>query len=117
MPWSEENIFKSESIVEPRVLVTEHRFNLKGVTTTVTVRIYKNLKGPADARFSFETSHLIHTPEQAGPYSPSVPWYDDHYYALHRAVDSIVSYYAAAIEKGHNPSSDWLVPNEFFGPA
>jgi hypothetical protein len=114
MPWSEDDIFRDESIVEPRVLVSEHRFNLEHIDSSVTVRIYKHLRGNQESRFSFETSHYIHTPEQIGPYIPSTPWYDDQSYALHRAVDSIVTYYNAAVKVGHTPSSEWLVPNEFF---
>jgi hypothetical protein len=114
MPWSDNDIFGDTSIVEPRVLVSEHRFNLEHIASSVTVRIYKHLSGDDDSRFSFETSHYIHTPEQMGPYVPSAPWYDEPSYALHRAVDSIVSYYRAAVEAGHVPSREWLEPNEFF---
>jgi hypothetical protein len=114
MSWTEKEIFSGDDIIEPSVLVSEHRFNLPDIPTSVRVRIYRHHKGPDDSRFAFETSHLIHTPEQMGPYSPGAPWYDDPQYALHRAVDSIVSYYRAAVSKGHVPSADWLVPNTFF---
>jgi hypothetical protein len=114
MPWTEEEIFAAEEIVEPALLASEHRFSLPGILTIIKVRIYRQLKAQSDMRFEFETSHLIHTPEQIGPYSPSAPWCDDADYALHRAVESIVSYYKAAVRNGHKPSVNWLVPNDFF---
>ena len=114
MSWTEEEVFAADEIVEPGALVSEHRFTLPGIPTMIRVRVYRQLKAQGDMRFEFETSHLIHTPQQIGPYSPSAPWSDDAQYALRRAVESIVSYYKAAVRNGHEPDANWLVPNEFF---
>jgi hypothetical protein len=59
----------------------------------------------------FEVSHSIHTPIQAGPYRTSRPIGDYWAYALHLAVDGIVSYYRQAVDAGHTPSESWLVKN------
>ena len=56
-------------------------------------------------------SHAIHTPMQAAPYRTSRPFDDDWAYALHRAVDGLLSYYRAAVAAGHLPEEAWLVKN------
>lgn len=57
----------------------------------------------------FEVSHAIHTPTQADPYRTSTPFADDWAYALHRAVDGLISYYKEAVAAGHVPNENWLV--------
>ena len=59
----------------------------------------------------FRVSHAIHTPVQAGAYRTSIPTGDDWEYALHRAVQGLLSYYKDAVEAGHQPKETWLVSN------
>ncbi len=57
----------------------------------------------------FHVSHAIHTPLQIDPYRTSNPFADYWEYALHRAVDGLLSYYKQAVSAGHAPSESWLV--------
>ena len=61
-------------------------------------------------RTKFRLSHVIKTPMLAGPYRTSLPFGDDPGYALHKAIAGLTSYYRQAIEEGHDPCEDWLVP-------
>lgn len=47
MSWTEEEIFAADEIVEPGALVSEHRFTLPGIPTTIKVRVYRQLKAQA----------------------------------------------------------------------
>lgn len=58
----------------------------------------------------FELSHAIKTPLQGAPYRTSLPFDDSPGHALHRAVDGLTRWYRDAVENGHQPSEDWLVP-------
>lgn len=115
MAWTEKSIFEDKALLEPRKFVAEYEFYLKAIPVKIRVRIYEDLKPnvPSDPYY-FSTSHSIHTPEQIGPYTPSAPWTSDPQYALRKAVESVVLYYRAAKEKGHQPSESWLVRNEDF---
>lgn len=115
MTWTEENVFESKFLIEPRKLVAEYEFYLDDISVKIGVRIFKDIKPNVRSDpYYFSTSHYIHTPEQVGPYTPSGPWTSDPESALHRAVESLASYYREAKEKGHKPSKTWLVPNEDF---
>lgn len=115
MSFTESEIFGKKGIISARVLVSEYIFSLDEILTPIRIKIYREVNShrPADS-YLFETSHSIHTPEQIGPYTPSAPWTDTPEYALKRAVDSIISYYQQAIQKGHTPNENWLVPNDVF---
>ncbi|WP_234732397.1 hypothetical protein [Acidocella facilis] len=56
----------------------------------------------------FKLSHAIHTPEQAGPYITSNPSGDYWEYALHRAINGLISYYKSAVNAGCQPKESWL---------
>ncbi len=59
----------------------------------------------------FSVSHSIHTPLQVAPYRSSHTFGDYWAYALHRALDSLLSYYRQAVTDGHMPCEAWLVKN------
>jgi len=107
-----EEILKTYPEVEgAAVLVGEYRFRLKGIATTITLRFLKDIETGV---VSFEQSHYIYTPTQAGPYVTSRPWNDDEARALHQAVFGFKNQYEGAVAAGHVPNDSWLVPNENF---
>jgi hypothetical protein len=63
-----------------------------------------------DGREKFHVSHSILTPIQAGPYRTGKPIA----YALHRAIDGLISSYRDAVNAGHGPEESWLGPNQLF---
>ncbi|HUT53686.1 MAG TPA: hypothetical protein VM658_09860 [bacterium] len=111
MPWTIESALEGESITEPIQLLSEFEFHVGELTTPIRIKLFRRIGGK---EVWFRQSHFIHTPSQFDPYMTSLPFADDEAYALHRAVDSIVSYYEAAIKDGHTPDEKWLVPNEGF---
>jgi hypothetical protein len=76
--------------------------------TPVTIDIGRFLTSE-NAKFS--VTHSIHTPVQGGPYRTSKPYAEDAAYALHRAIDGLISYYEEAVRAGHEPEESWLVEN------
>lgn len=90
---------------------SEYSFNLRGIPTTITVRLYRReARGPV----WFEQSHWIKTPEQIGPYRTSRPFNDDESRALRQAVTGLTQFYDMAVKAGHEPSKAWLVENKNF---
>jgi hypothetical protein len=81
------------------------RFRLSGID--IEVRI--DLEDVGGGNVRFHRSHAIHTPVQIGPYHPGRDWDDDPAYAMHRAIESLASYYQQALRAGHKPSPQWLV--------
>ena len=58
----------------------------------------------------FYRSHAIKTPTQLGPYLPSRTFEDTPEAALCTAVSSITDYFRRAVDAGHVPAEEWLVP-------
>lgn len=81
--------------------------NLGVLGEPITIKLTPDRDGIHTA---FDLSHAIHTPVQATPYRTSRPFDDDHAYALSRAISGLTMYYDMAIEAGHQPSEEWLVP-------
>jgi len=105
-----------EDIAEAYVLVREIKLYFRlgdGISPQIKVRIYKHhLYG--DSPYMFETSHYLHTPLQAGPYITSDPFASTEEEALRKAIFTLGAFLKSAIDKGHEPSEEWFVPNENF---
>lgn len=85
-----------------------YSFWLKGIP--VEIKVVLSATGDRGG-FNFQTSHVIKTPNQIGPYHPSRPWGDDAGYALYLAVTSITQYYEEATKAGLKPEAAWMIPN------
>jgi hypothetical protein len=79
----------------------------------IKIKIYMSGVIP-NTPFHFEVSHHAHTPEQAGPYHPSRTSAETESEAIRQAISTTTSYIESAIQNGHEPSSNWLVPNDNF---
>lgn len=95
------------TVVERDDEMGEFVVRIGGLETPVTIML-ERLKN--NERTNFQLSHVINTPEQAGPYRTSLPFGDRPEYALKKAITGLTMYYRQAVEKGHEPSEDWLVP-------
>ena len=105
------SLFDLESLLAPRILIREVEFYLKELVTRIGVRIWLNPYAVTDP-FSFELSHYISTPRQAGPYIPSAPLCPTEEGALERAIKfTLVDCYDEAVDSGCQPTDAWLVPN------
>lgn len=108
MPWTIEAALSGAAVAKSKATQSGYSFWLKGLPTEIEVVL--SINGERGG-FNFQTSHVIHTPKQAGPYHPSRPWGDDAAYALHQAVTSITQYYEEAIKAGLKPNAEWLIAN------
>lgn len=100
------------SVEEARIFVGEANFRIGTLRTEITVRIYRTSLQAAPGsghEFEFDLSHYMHTPEQAGPYMPSLPFSSSPESALNRAVSALVDYYDEAVKAGHKPKESWLI--------
>ena len=80
---------------------------------SIRVKIYRTLLNDSEM-YSFDVSHHVHGPEQAGPYYPSRTTEDSEREAISRAISTTTSFIRSAINAGHEPSDKWLVSNELF---
>lgn len=103
--------FNEEPIANARKLISEYKFNLGELSTTITIRLYKLIN---NHQVAFEQSHFIHTPTQVGPYITSRPYNDNESSALRQAITGFTQYYDAAVREGHQPNDSWLKVNEHF---
>ena len=100
-------------LTNPLVTVVErndadqiYRFRLGELQQIITIRLNKR---PNSHFIDYETSHVIKTPSQIGPYRASRLFGDTPASALAKAIGDFVSYYSISIKDGHSPSDDWLI--------
>jgi hypothetical protein len=106
-----DEILSDDSFENVKIYIREISFNLKELSPVIKIRLYKQ---PNDQRVFFEQSHFLDTPIQADPYRTSTPFADDEEGALRHAVRTFMDFFPAAVEQGHKPSDEWLVPNSDF---
>lgn len=105
-----------EGAVEVMVLLREVKITFQfeqHFMPTLRIKIYLSTV-PDGFPYTFDTSHHVHTPEQAGPYLTSHPWARTESEAITHAIRGFRMYIVGAINAGHSPSDSWLVENEDF---
>jgi hypothetical protein len=100
-----EKIFTDPTLQIGELCPDYARFRLHGIQTPIEIQ----LDDLGNGYHRFRRSHAIKTPVQAGPYYPSREFDDDPAYGMHRAIESLVSYYRQAVRAGHRPDDRWLV--------
>ena len=108
---------KHKYIVESYVLVRELKIHLNvGVDDfhpKIRIKIWKSSVNSREP-FHFTVSHNVHKPTQLGPYYTSVAQAVTESQAIHSDISAITTFLVGGIDGGHEPSDDWLVPNEHF---
>ncbi|MBD3608977.1 MAG: hypothetical protein HUJ30_00345 [Gammaproteobacteria bacterium] len=79
----------------------------------VKIKIYKSTVIERE-QYHFEVSHHVHTPTQAAPYYPSHTSAQTEAEAISQAINTTTVFIKGALQEGHEPDDDWLVPNERF---
>jgi len=102
---------KNDQISDQRILLYECHFRLGKLTPNIKVRIFYIIGYPES--YFYDQSHFIQTPIQVSLYSPS-SFASSPRMALNGAIESLQSFYNAAIREGHVPDDNWLVANEDF---
>jgi len=111
MNASIEKVLSNPHLEVQREFLAEYQFQIKDIAIPITVRLYKRLGGDV---VEFRQSHFIHTPVQAGRYTTDSSWGENEAEALHRAIQTFVSFYEEAVRAGHEPAEKWLVKNDSF---
>lgn len=102
-----------EVLANPLITVIEqndagqiYRFRLGILQPIICIRLHKR----ANQHFiDYETSHVIKTPWQIGPYRPCMPFADTPKGALAKAIGNFTWCYKVAVKDGHSPNDDWLL--------
>lgn len=99
-------------LVEFHKFFSEFQFWLEAGSNRfrMAVRIYET----DDGRFFFVQSHFLRTPVDADPQLMKARAHQTAQEALMTAVENVTTYYDRAVAAGHDPSSDWFIPNDGF---
>lgn len=108
MPHTFDSALKDDlvSVVNRDDDMGSFKIQIGALETVVTIELGRFMTSDET---KFFVSHAIKTPVQAGPYRTSRPFADYPPYALHMAIRGLTDYYRQAVDKGHEPSEDWLV--------
>ena len=112
------HISTTHPTIESLVLIREIKLFLAVGQSTpppeVKVRIWLGTI-PKPLPYSFELSHYVKTPIQAGPYITGDNFQSE-LDAIDGALKALTSFYIKALDKGHAPTSsdNWMVPNSHF---
>ncbi|MFZ5466610.1 MAG: hypothetical protein ACOZAI_05045 [Pseudomonadota bacterium] len=106
---------RESDVSESYVLIREIKafLDVEGFSPLIRIKIYQSSVHP-DFPYHFDLSHYVHTPVQAAPYYPSRTMFETETVAISQAIRALTSFMESAISAGHEPSEDWLVPNEEF---
>lgn len=103
---------KKDDIIENLYrTMTGYEFNLRGISTKITIRLDKIKK---TGKVAFDQSHFIYSSEQAGSYMTSHPWGHSEEHALDLVLGGFRRFYKIAMEAGHKPDDSWLKLNSKF---
>lgn len=104
-------------IVESYVLIRELKIYLNvgadHFNPRIRIKIWKSSVSSREP-YHFTVSHHVHTPIQADPYYPSITQASTEAEAIQQAISSTTTFLVGAINTGHEPSENWLIPNENF---
>lgn len=106
-----EACFRKEGIDRVRRLVDEYAFTLVGIPETIRLRFYRDL---AHEGIEAEQSHYMQAPGMALPAVSETQRYRSMEEALDELLGEFLAGYRAAIEAGHRPDTNWLLPNRDF---
>lgn len=104
-------IFDKECVGQARKLEAEYAFNLKQIPELIRIRIYRQLQGEV---YEIEQSHYLQPPGLSLPAMSGTDSFNSIEDALNDTLAVIDAPYQAAIGKGLQPDTDWLLPNRDF---
>ncbi|MEI3650128.1 MAG: hypothetical protein V6D39_09075 [Dolichospermum lemmermannii FEM_B0920] len=79
----------------------------------IRIKIWKSSVNSREP-YHFTVSHDVRTPMQDAPYYPSITQAETESEAIRKAISSTNAYLVNAIDQGHEPSHNWLIPNDDF---
>ncbi len=107
---------KNEEVTESYVLIREIKLllnvNYDHFHPSIKIKIFKS--SATKPPYHFEVSHYVKNPTQASAYQTSRAYEDTEELAIKKAISTTTFYIKTAIAEGHEPSEDWLIPNDDF---
>ena len=103
--------FASENYVLVREIKT--LLDINEFRPQLKIKIYLS-DALRDYPYHYEVNAHVHTPTQFGPYYPSRTNFQTESLAVSAAISDFTCFIEGAINQGHKPSEDWLVPNTDF---
>ncbi len=100
-------VLDQSGIVGARELVSEYSFRLEGILTTIRVWIYKGVNGNW---VEADQNYYLQAPGMKEPAVPEAARYGSAEEALRDITACFLEGYRKAVEAGHEPDSNWLMP-------
>ena len=111
MAWTIDDAISDTTLRDAKIYVAEVSFRLGELAPRIRVRLFRL---PGDKEVYYEQSHFLQISAQEEPATPSLKSDIDEAYALTHAVEALTRGYHTALEQGHAPADNWLVPNTDF---
>lgn len=102
-----EAVFDQPGIVGARRFIAEYNFRLEGILTTIRIWVYAGVLGDW---VEADQDYYLQTPGMKEPAVPESPRYENTEQALREIVACFTENYEKALQAGHEPNSDWLMP-------
>ena len=109
LAWTIDDAVSHKALKDIKIFVREVSFRLDDLTPKIRIRLFRY---PGDKEIYFDQSHFLQTPDQTIPVVPPLKSDNNEAYALSHAVETLTLSYEAAVALGHEPSEEWLIPND-----
>lgn len=109
----EENPDVSEFYVLVREVLAYLDVGHEGFRPELKVKVFQSSR-TGEAPFHYQVSHVVETPASTGQTvasHPSQMGFESEAQAIEAAVSETVTLFRSAIEEGHEPSEEWMIPN------
>ena len=111
MAWTIDDAVSNKTLRDAKIHVRGVSFRLGDLSPKIRVRLFR---WPGDKEIYFEQSHFLRVPGQREAHTPGLKSDSNEAYALTHAVEALAHAYDDAVERGHQPSDEWLIENEDF---
>lgn len=107
MPDPAKNAFDTPYIENVQQFRDGYTFNMKGLKTKIRLILTVNPKGG----YNYYMSHSICTQTQRGNHLEENPWGESILSTTLLALSSLTNHYQEAIDRGYEPSENWMIVN------
>jgi hypothetical protein len=109
LAWTIDDAVSHKTLKDIKIFVREVSFRLGDLAPKIRIKLFRY---PGDKEIYFDQSHFLQTPDQTSPVVPPLKSDNNEAYALSHAVETLILAYEAAVALGHEPSEEWLIPND-----
>jgi hypothetical protein len=109
LAWKIDDAVSHKALKDIKIFVREVSFRLDDLAPRIRIRLFRY---PGDKEIYFDQSHFLQAPDQTSPVVPPLKSDNNEAYALSHAVETLILAYETAVALGHEPSEEWLIPND-----